>query len=84
MNQVRQAQQWAQQQGLEPLEADLLLAHVLGQSRTWLFTWPERTLTDEQQRRFRDLTQRRLGGEPVAHILGTREFWSLPLKVNAS
>lgn len=84
MNQVRLAQQWAQQQGLEPLETDLLLAHVLGQSRTWLFTWPERTLTDEQQRHFGDLIQRRLGGEPVAHILGTREFWSLPLKVNAS
>lgn len=84
MTQVRQAQQWAQQQGLEALEADLLLAFVLGQSRTWLFTWPERALTDEQQRHFGDLIQRRLNGEPVAHILGTREFWSLPLKVNPS
>lgn len=84
MKQVRQAQQWAQQQGLEALDADLLLAFVLGKSRTWLFTWPEGTLTDDQQRHFSDLIQRRLGGEPVAHILGTREFWSLPLKVNAS
>ncbi len=84
MKQVRQAQQWAQQQGLEALDADLLLAFVLDKSRTWLFTWPERTLTDDQQRHFSELIQRRLGGEPVAHILGTREFWSLPLKVNAS
>lgn len=84
MNQVRQAQQWAQQQGLEALDADLLLAFALGKSRTWLFTWPERELSDDQQRQFGDLIQRRLGGEPVAHILGTREFWSLPLKVNAS
>ncbi len=84
MKQVRQAQQWAQQQGLEALDADLLLAFVLDQSRTWLFTWPERELSDDQQRRFGELVQRRLNGEPVAHILGTREFWSLPLKVNAS
>ena len=84
LNQVRQAQQWAQQQGLEALDADLLLAFVLGKSRTWLFTWPERELNDDQQKRFGDLIQRRLNGEPVAHILGTREFWSLPLKVNAS
>lgn len=84
MNQVRQAQQWAQQQGLEALDADLLLAFALGKSRTWLFTWPERELSDDQQRLFGDLIRRRLNGEPVAHILGTREFWSLPLKVNAS
>ncbi|HET8903829.1 MAG TPA: peptide chain release factor N(5)-glutamine methyltransferase, partial [Saccharospirillum sp.] len=84
MKQVRQAQQWAQQQGLEALDADLLLAFVLDKSRTWLFTWPERELSDDQQRRFGDLIQRRLNGVPVAHILGTREFWSLPLKVNAS
>lgn len=82
--QVRQAQQWAQQQGLEALDADLLLAFVLDNSRTWLFTWPERELSADQQHRFEDLVRRRLAGEPVAHILGTREFWSLPLKVNAS
>lgn len=84
LNQVRQAQQWAQQQGLEALDAELLLAFVLGKSRTWLFTWPERELSDDQQHHFEDLVHRREGGEPVAHILGTREFWSLPLKVNAS
>lgn len=84
MTQIRQAQQWAQQQGLEALDADLLLAFALGKSRTWLFTWPERELSDDQQKQFGDLIRRRLDGEPVAHILGTREFWSLPLKVNAS
>lgn len=82
--QVRQAQQGARQQGLDALDADLLLAFVLGKSRTWLFTWPERELSDGQQQRFGDLIQRRLNGEPVAHIIGSREFWSLPLKVNAS
>lgn len=84
VNKILQAQQWARQQGLEAIDADLLLAFVLGQSRTWLFTWPERALNDDQQRRFGDVVRRRLAGEPVAHILGTREFWSLPLKVNAS
>lgn len=84
LNPVRQAQQWAQQQGLEAFDADLLLAFVLGKSRTWLFTWPERTLSSDQRQRFEGLVRRRRAGEPVAHILGTREFWSLPLKVNAS
>lgn len=82
--QVCQAQQWAQQQGLERLDADLLLAFVLGHTRTWLFTWPERELNDDQQQRFGDLVLRRVRGEPIAHLVGEREFWSLPLQINAS
>ncbi len=84
LKRVCEALRWAQQQGLEALDADLLLALVLGKSRTWLFTWPDRTLDKNQQHQFEDQVRRRLAGEPVAHIIGTREFWSLPLKVNAS
>lgn len=82
--QVREAQHWSQQQGLEPLESDVLLAFVLGKTRTWLFTWPDRELNERQRQWFSELVHRRCQGEPVAHLVEEREFWSLPLRVNAS
>jgi len=63
------------------LEAELLLAHVLDKPRSHLFTWPEELLTDNQFRIFAELIQRRHEGTPVAYLLGSREFWSLPLSV---
>lgn len=66
------------------LDAELLLAEVLGKDRTFLYTWPERPLSAAQQARFLQYLQRRSAGEPVAHILQRREFWSLTLEVNAS
>ncbi len=63
------------------LDAELLLCHVLGVSRSWLYAWPDQTLRTEQQQRFDALVARRAKGEPIAHILGEREFWSLNLKV---
>lgn len=65
------------------LDAELLLCHVLEQSRTYLFTWPERVLTAEQINALEGVLRRREVGEPVAHILGRREFWSLELAVSA-
>ncbi|BFM17141.1 peptide chain release factor N(5)-glutamine methyltransferase [Maricurvus nonylphenolicus] len=66
------------------LDVELLLAECVERERTYLYTWPEKELTPEQQARFESLFSRRLTGEPVAHILGQREFWSLPLQVNPS
>lgn len=66
------------------LDVELLLARVLEKDRSYLFTWPEKTLSNEQRLAFETLFSRRLKGEPIAHILGEREFWSLPLRVNAS
>lgn len=66
------------------LDVELLLAECVERERTYLYTWPEKALTAEQQTRFELLFSRRLTGEPVAHILGQREFWSLPLQVNPS
>jgi len=63
------------------LEADLLLAEVLGKDRAWLFAHPEAAVNVEQAARFRALLERRAGGEPIAYILGRREFWSLSLCV---
>jgi release factor glutamine methyltransferase len=63
------------------LEAALLLCHLLQVSRTHLLARPEQMLSREQQREYWALVQRRLDGEPIAHITGEREFWSLPLRV---
>ena len=66
------------------LDIELLLTHLLQKNRTWLFTWPDHVLTEKQTADFLQMLERRKKGEPVAHIIGRREFWSLPLAVNAS
>lgn len=66
------------------LDANVLLCHVLDKPRSYLLTWPDKTLESEQQSQFDALIERRKSGEPVAYIIGEREFWSLPLKVSPS
>lgn len=66
------------------LDAQVLLAHVLQKETVYLMTWPERDLSKEQKNAFEELVEQRINGVPVAHLTGTREFWSLPLKVNDS
>ncbi|WP_019615073.1 peptide chain release factor N(5)-glutamine methyltransferase [Psychromonas ossibalaenae] len=66
------------------LDAQVLLAFVLAKETVYLMTWPERDLTREQKSRFEALISQRVNGVPVAHLTGTREFWSLALKVNNS
>ena len=63
------------------IDAELLLAHVLGCSRTALAARPEQALTRAQLQALAGLAERRLGGEPVAYLIGHREFWSLDLEV---
>lgn len=63
------------------LEAEVLLAHVLGQPRHRPYAWPEERLHPEAHRRFQTLLGRRIAGEPLAYLTGQREFWSLELKV---
>lgn len=65
------------------LDAELLLCAVLKKNRTFISTWPEQELAAQQLTAFKPLLQRRINGEPVAHILGERGFWSLNLKVTA-
>jgi len=65
------------------LDAEVLLAYSLQKSRTWLVTWPDKELSAADINQFEPLLQRRISGEPIAHITGTREFWSLPLAVTA-
>jgi release factor glutamine methyltransferase len=62
-------------------EARLLLGHALGVPRSQLVAHPERTLDDSSHDRFSALVARRAAGEPVAYIVGEREFWGLALRV---
>lgn len=63
------------------LEAEVLLAHALDTPRARLHAWPEEPVPAKRAARFRELVARRAGGEPVAYLTGTREFWSLALEV---
>lgn len=63
------------------LDAAVLLAEVLSKPRSYLYAWPEQQLAAEQVQRFAELLDRRLNGEPLAYIIGRREFWSLELAI---
>jgi release factor glutamine methyltransferase len=65
------------------LDAELLLAATLNQPRSYLHAWPERMLEPDAAHHFAAWMARRCGGEPVAYILGQREFWSLELEVSS-
>lgn len=64
------------------LDAQLLLAFVLNKNTTYLLTWPEEQVTIREFSEMQQLLIRRVNGEPIAYILGVKEFWSLPLKVS--
>jgi len=66
------------------LDTEILLCFVLGKDRSYLLTWPEKFLSDEQLLVFIPLLARRFQGEPIAYITGVKEFWSLPLAVSAA
>jgi release factor glutamine methyltransferase len=68
--------------GTPRLDAEVLLAHVLRSDRVGLYVRFEQPLERAELDAFRELVRRRVAGEPVAYITGTREFWSLPLKVD--
>lgn len=63
------------------LDAEVLLYHVLGVTRSYLYAWPEKILTTRQYEQFRSLLARRAQGEPIAYLTGHQEFWSLELQV---
>jgi release factor glutamine methyltransferase len=69
--------------GLEQptLEAEVLLAYLLGLTRSRLLSLAERKLSEDQLMQFNRLLERRLRGEPAAYLTGHREFWSLDLQV---
>lgn len=64
------------------LEAQVLLAHALGCSRMQLYTGFDRPLDEAELAAARGLIKRRLGGEPLAYLVGEQEFWSLRFTVS--
>lgn len=60
----------------------LLLGHALGLETEAVFGHPEHALSEDEAQRFRRLVERRFAREPVSRIVGTREFWSLPLRLD--
>src|SRR5437762_9236338 len=69
--------------GTPRLDAQLLLAHVLQHDRVYLYTHFDQPLAPEELAAYRALIQRRLGSEPVAYLVGKKEFRSLELAVDA-
>ena len=64
------------------IEVQCLLQAVLQVNRAWLFTHPEQSLDADQHARYMTLFERRLRGEPIAYLLGEREFYGLVFKVS--
>ncbi|RDI48606.1 Release factor glutamine methyltransferase [Aquicella lusitana] len=64
------------------LEAEILLAHALKKSRSYLYAWPQQTVASEDAQHFIHLLAQRARSKPIAYITGKKEFWSLELFVN--
>jgi release factor glutamine methyltransferase len=63
------------------LAAELLLLHVLGRDRTWLYAHPEEQLSATDTDRYFAIIARRANGEPTQHLTGKQEFWGLEFEV---
>ena len=79
---IAQALRQAQLAGLDRVDAHLLLGHLLQRERSWLIAHDDAPLPEREQQRFDALVRRRLDGEPVAYLLGEREFHGLTLRVS--
>ncbi len=64
-------------------DGDCLLCHALSKSRAWLYTRPERRLSDTEKSRIERALESSLAGMPIAYLRGRKEFFSLDLKVTA-
>jgi release factor glutamine methyltransferase len=82
---LQQAIDWAlaelQTSDSPRVDSEWLLLHILQSSRTFLLTHAQQRLTLTQWQQYQQFVARRLSGEPVAYITGTRGFWSLDLRV---
>lgn len=63
------------------LAAELLLMHVLGRDRAWIYTNPEAALSPKETAMYSALTERRAAGEPTQYLTGKQEFWGLEFEV---
>jgi release factor glutamine methyltransferase len=72
----------ARARGVDRLDAQLLLAHALDRPRAWLLAHDDAALDSSQAQVVRDAISRRAAGEPLAYLIGEREFHGLALRVN--
>jgi release factor glutamine methyltransferase len=63
-------------------DAEILMAHVLESTRSFLYANPELELSRRRSETFRTLIKHRVQGQPIAYLVGSSEFWSLPLQIN--
>lgn len=80
---VAQALAQARERGVDLLDAQVLLARLLSRPRSWLLAHGEFLLDDARVQPFEALLRRRAGGEPLAYLLGEKEFHGLLLQVDA-
>ncbi len=79
---VQEALAQAAATGVERLDAQRLLQHLLQQGRAWLLAHGDAALTAPQAAAWQGLLARRAAGEPLAYLTGEREFHGLPLQVS--
>jgi release factor glutamine methyltransferase len=70
--------------GIDAREARLLLAAATGRSEASVLAHPEKSLLEQEKNQFLEMTARRAAGEPIAYILGHKEFYGLELTVNSA
>lgn len=66
------------------LDVEILLCHVLKKNRTYLRTWPDKQLNKVEIAQFKALLKQRQQGQPIAYLVGNREFWSRDFYVDAN
>lgn len=64
------------------LDAVVLLGHITNRSRAFLMAFSETILTESEQEQLESALIRRIKGEPIAYIIGYKEFWSLPIQIS--
>ena len=83
---LMQAKQQLEQSGSDSarLDAEILLGYALDKNRSWLYTHSDYALSDAELIKINALLAKRIAGQPIAHLVGERDFWSLSLYVNSS
>lgn len=79
---LQQAIQRLQDSDSPRRDAEILLGFATGKARTFIMAFGETTLSEAEQRQLSQLLERRVAGEPIAYLIGQKEFWSLPLNVS--
>ncbi|MEE8428213.1 MAG: peptide chain release factor N(5)-glutamine methyltransferase [Gammaproteobacteria bacterium] len=79
---LKQAYTQLEQFASAKLDAEILLAHLLNRTRGYLYGWPDTILSRPRLQEYQRLIERRAEGEPIAYLIGRREFWSMDLVVS--